>query len=219
VIIVSDHVGALIAALKGAGLEAAKRVPGVPEITEGIRAYKSYLQEQQEEGVARAIEKRIWRLEQFRADKWAETAEAREYIAKIVSCMLDTTNADKIEFFANALVNYGVPCGHMERLKFVELIRSLSTPSLMVLAYVEQIYREKGPAWSPQVLPDEVIKASQLEPWLVHACINELYAAGVFSSEIAFYKDGRSATSFSPGTPAFTDFSQRFTDFLRESDK
>jgi hypothetical protein len=137
---------------------------------------------------------------------------------------------DKQELFINALVN-GVrdkETSHLEKLKFVDILRHLSLASLMLLADMHQMFKSKvkgrgrpGPSidGSPLVDPGQIAQelSDKYHPYLINASIYEMESQGLFSNihEWRKSRDGKyiSGTYFNNAL-SYTDFTFRFVEFI-----
>ena len=199
-------------------IEVAKLIPGLGTLIEGVRAYQNKIEELQREEFIKAFDDRLKKREgRFSRDwDWYKTDEARQVIKKIIASALNAEYADKIDYFANAIFNVANDYEPVERLKFIEILRNISKPALIVLKAEKRLQDRRGPHHSPQVLNEQIIKETGLNPYLVDACVNELYALGVFSSTISYTSDGTKSESFSDGVVAYTDFSEKFVSFIED---
>ena len=212
----TDKAKALIKAVEGGGVEVVKLIPGLGILIEGVRAYHESIEEQQREKFIQKILDRLSALEDSFSDEWYRTPEGLEVTKKIVASALNAEFADKIEYFTNALLNAPKGFEQAERLKFVEILRHISKPALEILATEKILQMERGKHFSEQVLVGDLIKKTRLSPHLVESCVNELYSMGVFSSTISFSKSGHPSAHFSEGIAAFTQFTERFIEFIKD---
>lgn len=204
--------------IKGAGegaLEAIKLVPGISILIEGVRSYQENIEEQQRKQFMKLLLERITVLENATSIEWYCTAEGEEIVKKIIASALNAEYSDKIEYFANGLVNCAGDFEQVERLKFIETLRHISKPALYILAKESELHQKRGKTFSPQVLVEELIRESDMQPHLVEACVKELESFGIFSSTIRFTKDGKQAEGFSTGALAYTEFTDRFINFIK----
>lgn len=158
-------------------------------LIEGIRAYQSYIEEEQRQRFLSVLQERVNRVERLFDCQWYSTEEGKAISKKLIAVALRAESADKVDYFADALINASKPMfTHDKRCKFCEILKTVSLPALRVLAYETNLQKERGPGHSPQVLIDQLIQRSGMDPFLVEACVRELYMLGVFSSTTDFLK-------------------------------
>lgn len=202
--------------IKESLIEATKLVPGLGILIEGVRAYQNKIEEEQREEFIKALVERLEKCEGRVSNDWYKTDEATQVIKKIVASAMNAEYIDKIDYFANAILNAANEYDQVERLKFIEILRNISKPALIVLEAEKRLQDKRGPRHSSQVLNDQIIKETKLDPYLVETCVNELYALGVFSSTTGYTSDGRKTEYFSDGVAAYTDFTKRFVSFIED---
>jgi len=196
-------------------IEFAKIVPGLSVLVEGIRAYQENIEEQQKRDFIASLTERLKNLEAESINaEWYQSEEGIEVTKKIIGSALNPEYADKVSYFANALINSSGDYEQDERLKFIEILRHISKPALKILAKERGLHLERGRGYSPQVLVSELIKNTTLEPHLVEACVNELFSIGVFSHTVDFDKNGRQRSHFENGTAAYTKYTDKIINFL-----
>ena len=173
---------ALTAGATEGAIEAAKLIPGVGILIESVRRYHETIEDQQREEFVDLISQRLEKIEQNSA--WYASEEGERFVRKIVATALNAEYADKLEFLANALANGPeLADDSASRLKFVEMIRSLSAPALEVL--VASLEQQEGDG---QVLAGRLAGTMNWPPYLVDACVNELRSLGVYSSIVSWRK-------------------------------
>jgi hypothetical protein len=212
----SDKSKAIVKGVSEGAIEAIKLLPGAGVLIEGIRSYHDSIEEAQRQSFIEGVVERLNVLEEAFTNEWYQTPNGEEVVKKIVATALNAEFTDKIDYFTNALFNAPAEISQLERLKFVELIRNLSKSSLLILAKEEELQRNRGKYHSPQVIQDQLIKSTGLNPYLVEASIRELSAQGVFSSVAEFKSSSEPKTIFSGSAVAFTDFSRKFIDFIKD---
>lgn len=200
---------------KGAALECFKSVPVLSVLIEGVKNYQASIETQQKELFLELLRDRVAALEKVENIEWFKTTEGEEVVKKIVASALNAEYGDKIEYFANALVNCAGDFEQAKRLKFIETLRHVSKPALCILAEESELQQKRGKHFSPQVLVSELIERSGKEPHLVDACVKELGYLGVFSSTVSYTKDGKQEQGFSSNTLAYTEFTERFVEFIK----
>jgi len=193
-------------------IEAAKLIPGVGILIESVRKYHATIEDQQREEFVDKISQRLEKIE--RNSEWYATYEGERFVRKVVATALNAEYADKLEFLANALVNGPeLADDNASRLKFVEMIRSLSSPALEVL--VASLGQHEG---AGQVLAGRLAGSMNWPPYLVDACVSELRSIGVYSSIVSWRKDqdgNFEKSSHLTGTgSARTEFTEQFVQFI-----
>ena len=99
------------------------------------------------------LQEKVDDLESFLNAQWIRTDEGEQYILKVLDSALDTQIEDKQELFVNALIqgirNPDIP--HLEKLKFIDMLRHLSRASIMILAEMHTMLvgQVRGPGRSP----------------------------------------------------------------------
>lgn len=197
-------------------IEAVELVPGLGVLIKGVRAYHQYIEEKQKEDFLKLLVERLEVLEDAFSDEWYRSDEGITVTKKIIVTALNAEFADKTEYFVNALFNASFSDDQLERLKFIEMLRSLSKPALVILAAESYLQNKRGPHYSEQVLVAELVKETGFSPYLVESCVKELYSIGVFSSVTDYQKNGATSRSFEEGTAAFTKFTKKFIEFIRD---
>ena len=211
----TDQSKAIFSGLEESIIETVELVPGLGILLEGVRAYNESIEEQQRIQFTNEISKRLDELENTFKDTCYQTEEGEEVVKKIVASALNSEYNDKINYFANALFNAHKDFKQLNRLKFVEMIRQLSKPALVILAKEHELHQERGESFSPQVLQEQLIQETELPPHLVESCVKELSSVGVFSSTIEFYDDGSQSSYFRNGAVAYTEFTNQFIEFIK----
>jgi hypothetical protein len=206
---------AIIAAGSESLVEFIKMIPGVNILVSGVKAYQENIDEQQRIQFIEELNSRLKELgDKFENSDWYKTDNGIEITKKIIASALNAEFADKISFFVNALINASKSFDQDERLKFIETLRIISKPALKVLAKERELQKRRGIAHSTQVLQDELIKELNLSPFLVETCITELYNLGIFSHTTEFSSSGQVKSSFSKGTAAYNEFTEKFVSFI-----
>ena len=195
-----------------AAIELVKLIPGAGALIEGVRKYHDSIEEQQRAAFVERLESRVSALEGNR--EWYQSEEGELFVKKVVATALNAEYADKLDFLANALVSGPQVEGQAMRLKMVEMIRQVSRTAIDVL-----VAALNNPSGTGEVISADIAKAMGWHPALVDACVQELYALGAFSHVTAWRDQGSHITSaqgFSRGTPALTDISRAFVEFVSE---
>lgn len=206
---------ALQAASKESAIEAAKLIPGMGSLIEGIRKYHEHIEEEQRALFIAEIADRLRKLEDTFNKEWYNSEEGQILTKKLIASALNAEYADKIAYFANALINVCHANFEQNRNKFIEILRKISFSSLELLAKEKILHEKRGSNYSPEVLLGELVKITNWDPYLVESCVKELYSLGVFSSSTGFHVDGRKNAVFSEGIPAFTSYTTKFIQFIR----
>ncbi len=200
---------AVLSGVEEGVIEAIKLVPGFNILIGGIKKYEAHIENQQRELFLVALTNRIADIEQHFQNDWYKTPEAEEFVKKTVASALNAEYADKIDFFANMLINSKEDLKQMERMKFLELVRQLSKPALVVLDVATKLYKRRGTGHSPQMddptTKRYIITETGFEQLLVDACVSELLSLGVFSSE-----------GFRPSVSGYTSFTLKFFNFISD---
>ena len=208
----TERINAIKAGATEGAIEAAKMIPGVGILIESVRKYHETIGDQQREEFVDKISRRLEKIE--RNSDWYATDEGEQFVRKIVATALNAEYADKLEFLANALANGPeLADDNTSRLKFVEMIRSLSAPALDVL--VASLRQQEG---AGQVLSGRLAAAMNWPPYLVDACVSELRSVGVYSSIVSWRKDrdgNYEKSSYLSGSGcARTEFTEQFVQFI-----
>ena len=199
--------GAIKNALKSGVIEFIKEITGVSIPIEIVRGYQEHIESQQLNALTDALNERINAIERAFDSPWYSSPEGQEFVKKTVASALNAEYADKIEFFANMLVNAKQDFEQMERLKFVELVRQLSKPALKILSLAVELSDTTVGLINTHQIHGNAVSKFNLDGLLVDSCIDELFALGVFSQHHSKAKAG------------YTAFTQRFVDFLKYPEK
>jgi len=234
----SDREKDLLQAFGGTVKSVVSRVPGLGEAIAGWDAYKKSNFERNLKKVIEYLKDKIEDLNSFFFSDWLNTEEGQQFARKVFDSAFDAQLEDKQELFINALIN-GVQnedTPYLEKLKFVDMLRHLSRASLMVLAKMHEMFKDKvrGPgrrqpepvASYPLVDPTKIAEelSTQFDPYLVTASISEMESQGLFSRTGEWRKkpDGSSSVVGGFATSlCYTDFAAKFVEFitLREARK
>lgn len=209
---------------------ALSRIPGVGEIINGYDAYKRSIFERNAKNAINYLEKTVADPESLFSDEWLKSEKGQQFFRKVFDSAVDAQLEDKQQLFLNALIN-GIEnksISYFEKLKFVDILRHLSLASIMVLAEMHKMFKDrvKGPGRSasptdsiPEVNPVKVAEtlSSQYEPFLVISAIYEMESQGLFSTIAEWQKqdDGSSRPGIGFSTAlAYTDFTYKFVEFI-----
>ena len=226
----TDRETDLLQALSGTAKSAASLVPGLAQAIAGLDAYRRSQLDRNIIKIVTHLQEKVDDLESFLNAQWIRTDEGEQYILKVLDSALDTQIEDKQELFVNALIqgirNPDIP--HLEKLKFIDMLRHLSLASIMILAEIHTMLggQVRGPGRSPDPtaafpLVDQENLALKLsgryDPYLVTSAVSELESEGLFSRTGEWRKDHGGA--YMPGggfstSMCYTDFTARFVEFI-----
>jgi hypothetical protein len=218
----------LMQALSGTAKSALSMIPVLAQAIAGWDAYQRSKFDRSVQDVIRMLLEKVGDLESFFGDDWLQSDEGNAFAWKVLDCAFDAQQDDKRELFVNALVS-GVQqraTPQLEKLKFVEMLRSLSRASLLVLAEMHKMYQGavRGPGRSPSgpfphVDATDVAQklSDRFDPYLVTASVYELESQGLFSKTGQWTKhptgnyvpQGGFLTEL-----CYTDFAARFVEFV-----
>ena len=203
----------------------ARQVPVLGTIIDGVDAY---LTEERFRAVAETQRLLAEKLEVV-ADRldpsWLRTEEGKRFAAKAVESAADVQLSDKRELFINAFI-HGVSGDHdsFEKMRFIDLLRSLSRDSLDLLCVLHKRFSgmldpAKGMSRDLQSSNIAAMFAPELgwDPYRVESAFKELSSAGLFSGVTRWATDdaGNSrALSSYPGE-AYTQYTERFVQFIK----
>ena len=217
-------------ALSGTVKSALSMIPVLAQAISGWDAYKRSSFERNVKRVIAHLEEKIKDLNLFFSDEWLRSEEGQQFSRKVFDSAFDVQLEDKQELFINALINgiHDQDTSPLEKLKFVDMLRQLSRASLMVLADIHKMFKNKvrGPKRHPDStdafpLVDPTTIAEKLskkfDPFLVTASISEMESQGLFSRTGDWKKkpDGSYMPSGGFATElCYTDFAARFVEFI-----
>jgi hypothetical protein len=173
------------------------------------------------------LQRKLERVEARANTEWLQSEDGQMFASKVVDAALDAQMTDKRELFSNVLVNglLSEDLPSRTKMKFVDLLRSLSRAALDVLA---EIHRYCGPALkasgashiSDTETSKHIATGTGMDPYLVGAAVAELRAEGLFSNVPSWEKDlqGRPRPSgqwLNEGQ-GYTEFTERFVMFIKE---
>lgn len=210
-------------------------IPVLGQAIAGWDAYKKSSFDRNLKNTISFLKNKVDDFESLFSDDWVESEEGHEFTRKVFDSAFDAQMEDKQELFINALIN-GVrdkETTNLEKLKFVDILRHLSLASLMILADMHSIYKNKvkRPSRSgsyidssPLVDPSNVAQelSDKYHPYLITASIYEMESQGLFSN----IHDWRKTTNgkYVAGSSydkalSYTDFTCRFVEFIRTKEK
>ncbi|MBW2119988.1 MAG: hypothetical protein JRH09_18995 [Deltaproteobacteria bacterium] len=226
----NDREKDLLEALSGTAKSALSLIPGLGQAIAGWDAYKRSSFDRNLKNTISHLKNKVDDFESFFSDDWIKSEEGQQFARKVFDSAFDAQMEDKQELFINALIN-GVrdkETTNLEKLKFVDILRHLSLSSLMILADMHSIFKNKvkrpgrsGPSLdgSPFVDPSKIAQelSNKYHPYLINAAIYEMESQGLFSN----IHEWRKATNgkYVPETYfndalSYTDFTFRFVEFI-----
>lgn len=231
----TDREKDLSEALSGTAKSALSLIPGLGQAIAGWDAYKRSSFDRNLKNTISHLKIKVDDLESFFSDDWIRSEEGQQFARKVFDSAFDAQMEDKQELFINALIN-GVrdkETTNLEKLKFVDILRHLSLASLMILADMHSIFKNKikgpgrsGPSLdgSPLVDPSKIAQelSDKYHPYLINASIYEMESQGLFSNIHEWRKatNGKyvSGTYFNDAL-SYTDFTFRFVEFITTKEK
>lgn len=177
------------------------------------------------------LRNKVENLNELFSDEWFRSEMGQQFARKVFDCAFDVKLEEKQELFINALIN-GIndkTQTDLERLKFADMLKTLSKAALMILAEMHSLYSDlalrPGKARDGAIEPALVSSknliekiGTKYEPFLIESCFAELDAVGLFSVNLAFRKnwsgDFVSEGNVTVGNALYTDFTCRFVEFI-----
>jgi len=226
----TDRKDDLLSAISGAVKSALSLVPGLGQAIDG---YDAYRRSQFDRNVTKVIEHLQTKAEDMEAlfsDAWLQSEDGQQFSWKVLDSAFDSQLEDKQELFINALIN-GVSSNdipHLEKLKFVDMLRHLSRVSLMVLADMHELFgpQVRGPGRSVDpiealavVNPEDIAErlSHKYNPYVVTAAVQELESQGLFSRTGEWTQNRNGEYLQGAGFAnemCYTDYSARFVEFI-----
>lgn len=196
-----------------AGIQLLEEIPFVSSLIEGVRKYQEVIQDEQRHAFVEVLAARVGELEAS-ARTWYSSPEGEVFVKKVVATALNAEYGDKLDFLVNAFVNGpSLRQDDAKRVKFVEMIRQLSKPSLELLVASVRL-RPK----SEEVVIEELASELKWHPSLVDACIREVQSLGGYSPITKWEtgKDGNSRpiAQFMGGLPGISPITREFAAFI-----
>jgi len=204
----------------------------VPGLGQAIAGYDEFRRSQFERRVSSLISElqRKENIQDLVNSEWLQSEDGQQFAWKVFSAALDSQMEEKQELFVNALI-HGVTkpdIQHVEKLKFVDMLRHLSLAALMVLADMNDMFKKqvRGPgrivdpveAYA-QIDSERIAEtlSNKYDPYLVVAAIREMEGQGLFSRtgewkkkpDGGYFPAGGYATEL-----CYTDFAVRFVEFI-----
>lgn len=187
-------------------------VPGVSIFIEGVRKYKEEIERINLEKILKELSDRISYLKDSK--DFYSTEDGQIILNKIVSSILSGQYEEKIDFFANVICNSPKNFEQYERLKFIEILKNISKPALYVLGADAELRKKSKMPSNPTVSVSTLVSETKMDGFTVQACINELFSLGVYQSNTKYSKDGEILGWFQKGTPAYTEYTKKFIDYI-----
>jgi len=226
----TDREENLLSALQGTAKSALSLVPGLGQAIAGYDAYRQSQFERNLLKVINILQGKVQDLDTLFSSEWLKTEEGQQFSWKVLDSAFDSQLEDKQELFVNALIN-GVKnphIQHLEKLKYVDMLRHLSRFSLVILADMHEMFlsQVRGPGRHvspttafPLVDPEGIAERlnHKYEPYIVVASVNELEGQGLFS-RTGEWKQDHKGKYIEGGDfdkeKCYTDFSARFVEFI-----
>jgi hypothetical protein len=220
----------MVKALEGTGKSALSLIP---VLGQAIAGYDEYRRSQFERTVSKLIkdlQQKVSDVEVFANSEWLKSEEGQQFAWKVFSAALDSQMEEKQGFFVNALIQ-GVTkptISHVEKLKFIDMLRNLSMAALVVLVDMHGMFagQVRGPNRTTALTggyalidPEKIAEqlSDKYDPYLVTAAIREMEGQGLFSltgewrkkPEGGYFPTGGFSTEL-----CYTDFAARFVEFI-----
>jgi len=216
--------------LSGATKHALARIPFIGEILNAYETFSRSKFDREVRQFLKYIDNKVEDINALFSEAWLKTDEGQQFAWKVVDSALDTQMEDKQELFVNALIN-GIrkpKVSQLEKLKFIDILRHLSRASLMVLADMHNMFKDKvrGPGRKPKgnppypvVDPSDIARklASKYNPYLVMACIHEMVSEGLFSNIAEWSENKPGSGIVSQGFAdalSYNHFTAKFVEFI-----
>jgi hypothetical protein len=202
---------ALLSASSSGIIELVKLMPGIGAIIEAYRSYKTKIQEINLKHFLEDLFEKTKKNSGIFDHEYYKTEEGRQFSAKIFETAIESQYFEKIDFFVNALINGKDDYANYERLRFIEIIKSLSKPSLYVLSTMVDNYHKLN-----EKIPNiqSISKMIGMDPFLVDSCIHEIKAQGIISENIGWGGPGNQRISIASGESGVTAFTIKFEKFI-----
>ncbi len=227
----TDREQDLLQALSSTAKSAISLVPGLGQAIAGHDAYKRSAFDRNVQTAICHLQEKVDDLGKLFKAEYLQSEEGIQFVRKVLDCTFDEQLQDKQELFINAFINgiHDQETEHIEKLKFVDILRQLSRSSLMVLSKMHKMFvtQVRGPGRSveptssfPQVDPiriAEKLSDEEYTPYLITSAISEMESQGLFSTIGEWKKDhtGRYMTGGGFQTAlSYTDFTARFVEFI-----
>jgi len=229
----ADREQDLSQALSGTVKSAISLVPGLGQAIAGYDAYKRSAFDRNVQKAIDHLHDKVDDLGKLFKTEYIQTEEGKQFARKVFDCAFDEQLEDKQELFINALVNgiHDQETKHIEKLKFVDILRQLSRASLMILAKMHEMFlpqiRGTGRNFDPtspfpKVDPIKIVEKLSDEvynPYLITSAISEMESQGLFSTIGEWEKNSSGRPIVGGGFAialSYTDFTARFVEFILE---
>lgn len=225
----------IVAGVSGVAKQLLSRIPGLGEAIAGWDAYNKSKFERGVKNSIALLQYKATNLESLFSDEWLKSKDGEQFYRKVFDSAFDAQLEDKQELFVNALINgiQNKDIAFLEKMKFVDILRHLSRASLMVLADMHKMFKDRvrGPGRDvsptggiPHVDPVQIAEtlSAKYEPYLVTSAIYEMESQGLFST-IGEWKK-QAGGSYRPGAGfaselAYTDFTYKFVEFITHKEQ
>jgi hypothetical protein len=229
----TDREQDLLQALSGTTKSALSLIPGLGQAIAGYDAYMRNKFDRNVQKVIKHLNDKVDDLSKLFKEEYLQSEEGKQFARKVFDCAFDEQLEDKQELFINALIN-GIEdqkTEHIEKLKFIDILRQLSRASLMILAKMHEMFvsQVRGPGRNfdstssfPLVDPNKIAEKLSDEvytPYLINSAISEMESQGLFSSVGEWRKDYSGRYIVGGGFDSalsYTDFTARFVEFIIE---
>ncbi len=206
-------------------------IPGIGQAIAGYDAYKRSAFDRNVQNSITYLNDKVDDLSKLFKAEYLHTEEGKQFTRKVFDCAFDEQLEDKQELFINAFIN-GIKdqeTKHIEKLRFIDILRQLSRASLMILAKMHEMFdsQVRGPGRSfdpltsfPHINPIKIaeeLSDEEYNPYLITSAISEMEGQGLFSSVGEWRKDYRGKYIVGGGFDtalSYTDFAARFVEFI-----
>ena len=227
----TDNESDLLQALTGTTKSALSIVPGIAQAIAGWDSYQQSRFNRNVEKVLVHLQNKINDVDTFFKDDWLQTDDGQQFAWKVFDASLDSQLEDKQELFVNALIQGVIKkdLKQLEKLKFIDILRSLSLSALVILSEMDNMFikQVRGPGRNPDptsayplVNAESIAEklSKTYEPFLVTSAVKELESQGLFSQTAEWHKSNTGASMAGGGFATelcYTDFTARFAEFIK----
>ena len=188
-------------------MEFVKLMPGIGVFVESYRGYKDKLKEIYLEKFLNKLSEKLTEREDLFSDKFYKTDEGKQFSIRIFDIATECQYFEKIDFFINVLINRKENFSNSERLRFVELIKNISMPILIIFANIINNFKNKG-IRIPDIL--SISRELDMDPYLIDSCLHELKSQGIISENIGWGGPGNQKITIASGESGITAFTMKF---------
>ena len=143
-------------------------------------------------------------------DNFYKTVEGRIFSIRILDIATECQYMEKIDFFINALINIKNDFSSDEKIKFIDLIRNISLPSLKIFAHIISVNKQMNKkSVDAHIIADNL----KMEPFFVNSCLSELKSQGIISDDLGG-DESDNPDSIMLGGYIITEFSNSFFEFI-----